>query len=59
VKTMPEDGFDWGTAWGVDSRLGISFFKNRERTGKPEAMTRFVRTEEYMLAAQAAFMSVG
>jgi hypothetical protein len=36
VKTMPEDGFDWGTAWGVEFAIGDQFLQKSRTTGKPE-----------------------
>ena len=54
VKTMPEDGFDWGTAWGVEFAIGDQFLQKSQTTGKPESGDKIRAYEEYMLAAQAA-----
>lgn len=54
VKTMPEDGFDWGTAWGVEFAIGDQFLQKSRTTGKPESNDKIRAYEEYMLAAQAA-----
>ena len=54
VKTMPEDGFDWGTAWGVEFAIGDQFLQKSRTTGKPESGDKIRAYEEYMLAAQAA-----
>jgi hypothetical protein len=54
VKTMPEDGFDWGTAWGVEFAIGDQFLQKSRTTGKPESDDKIRAYEEYMLAAQAA-----
>ena len=54
VKTMPEDGFDWGMAWGVEFAIGDQFLQKSRTTGKPESDDKIRAYEEYMLAAQAA-----
>jgi len=70
VKAMPEDGFDWGLAWGVESAIGDQFLQQLRTSSNPKAMyekygvdapkglpptTEEIRAyEEYMLAAQAA-----
>ena len=54
MKTMPEDGFDWGTAWGVEFAIGDQFLQKSRTTGKPESDDKIRAYEEYMLAAQAA-----
>lgn len=54
VKTMPEDGFDWGAAWGVEFAIGDQFLQKSRTTGKPESDDKIRAYEEYMLAAQAA-----
>ncbi len=54
VKAMPEDGFDWGAAWGVEFAIGDQFLQKSRTTGKPESDDRIRAYEEYMLAAQAA-----
>jgi hypothetical protein len=54
VKAMPGDGFDWGTAWGVEFAIGDQFLHESRTTGKPESDDKIRAYEEYMLAAQAA-----
>jgi hypothetical protein len=54
VKTMPEDGFDWGAAWGVEFAIGDQYLQKSRTTGKPESDDKIRAYEEYMLAAQAA-----
>jgi hypothetical protein len=54
VKTMPQDGFDWGAAWGVEFAIGDQFLQKSRTTGKPESDDKIRAYEEYMLAAQAA-----
>ena len=54
VKTIPEDGFDWGTAWGAEFAIGDQFLQKSRTTGKPESDDKIRAYEEYMLAAQAA-----
>jgi len=54
VKTMPEDGFDWGAAWGVEFAIGDQFLQTSRTMGKPESDDKIRAYEEYMLAAQAA-----
>ena len=54
VKTMPEDGFDWGAAWGLEFTIGDQFLQKARTTGKPESDDKIRAYEEYMLAAQAA-----
>jgi len=54
VKTVPEDGFDWGAAWGVEFAIGDQFLQKSRTTGKPESNDKIHAYEEYMLAAQAA-----
>jgi hypothetical protein len=54
VKAMPEDGFDWGAAWGVEFAIGDQFLRKSQTTGKPESDDMIRAYEEYMLAAQAA-----
>jgi hypothetical protein len=54
VKTMPEDGFDWGVAWGVEFAIGDKFLQESRTTAKPESDDKIRGYEEYMLAAQAA-----
>ncbi|PYU08535.1 MAG: hypothetical protein DMG33_01130 [Acidobacteria bacterium] len=54
VKTMPEDGFDWGAAWGVEFAIGDQFLQKSRTAGKPESDDKIHAYEEYMLAAQAA-----
>jgi hypothetical protein len=54
AKTMPEDGFDWGAAWGLEFAIGNQFLQKSRTTGKPESDDKIRAYEEYMLAAQAA-----
>ncbi len=54
VKAMPEDGFDWGVAWGVEFAIGDQFLQKSRTMGKPESDDKIRAYEEYMLAAQAA-----
>jgi hypothetical protein len=54
VKTIPEDGFDWGAAWGVEFAIGDQYLQKSRTTGKPESDDKIRGYEEYMLAAQAA-----
>jgi hypothetical protein len=54
VKTMPEDGFDWGAAWGVEFAIGDQFLQKSRTASKPESDDKIRAYEEYMLAAQAA-----
>jgi len=54
VKTMREDGFDWGAAWGVEFAIGDQFLQKSRTVGKPESDDKIRKYEEYMLAAQAA-----
>jgi len=53
VKTMPEDGFDWGAAWGVEFAIGDQFLQQSRTADKPESDDKIRAYEEYMLAAQA------
>jgi len=53
VKAMPEDGFDWGAAWGVEFAIGDQFLQKSRTTDKPESDAKIRAYEEYMLAAQA------
>ncbi len=54
LKTIPEDGFDWGAAWGVEFAIGDQFLQKSRTAGKPESDDKIRAYEEYMLAAQAA-----
>jgi hypothetical protein len=54
VKTIPEDGFDWGAAWGVEFAIGDQYLQKSRTTDKPESDDKIRAYEEYMLAAQAA-----
>lgn len=54
VKTIPEDGFDWGAAWGVEFAIGDQFLQKSRTTSKPESDDKIRAYEEYMLAVQAA-----
>ena len=53
VKAIPEDGFDWGAAWGVEFAIGDQFLQKSRTAGKPESDDKILAYEEYMLAAQA------
>ena len=52
VKTMPEDGFDWGAVWGVEFAIDEQHLRGLWKARKPAREIRAY--EEYMLAAQAA-----
>jgi hypothetical protein len=61
VKAMPEDGFDWAAAWGVEFAIGDLHLQELRATrglpaapGTPETDDQIRAWEEYMLAAQAA-----
>jgi hypothetical protein len=54
VKTMPEDGFDWGAPWGVEFAIGDQYLQKSRTADKPESDAKIRAYEEYMLAAQAA-----
>lgn len=54
VKAMPEDGFDWGAAWGVEFAIGDQSLHELRKARKPESDDRIRAYREYMLAAQAA-----
>ena len=61
VKAMPEDGFDWAAAWGVEFAFGEQHLQEwratrglRAAPGTPETDDQIRAWEEYMLAAQAA-----
>jgi hypothetical protein len=54
IKTMPEDGFDWGAAWAVEFAIGDQFLQKSRTADKPESDDKIRTYEEYMLAAQAA-----
>jgi len=54
VKAMPEDGFDWGAAWGVEFAIGDQFLQKSRTASKLESDDPIRAYEEYMLAAQAA-----
>jgi hypothetical protein len=53
VKAMPEDGFDWGAAWGVEFAIGEQFLQNSRTAGKPESADKIRAYDEYMLVVQA------
>jgi hypothetical protein len=53
VKMIPEDGFDWGAAWGVEFAIGDQFLQKSRTADKPESDDKIRAYEEYMLAAQA------
>lgn len=61
VKAMPEDGFDWAAAWGVEFAMGDQHLQEWRATrgqhsnpGTPETDDQIRAWQEYMLAAQAA-----
>ena len=61
VKAMPEDGFDWAAAWGMEFAMGDLHIQEWRSTrgrhsapGAPETDNQFRAWQEYMLAAQAA-----
>jgi hypothetical protein len=54
VKTIPEDGFDWGAVWGVEFAIGDQFLQESRTAGKPESDDKIRAYEEYMQAAQSA-----
>lgn len=61
VKAIPEDGFDWAAAWGVEFAMGDLHLQEWRATrgrhsnpGTPETDDQIRAWKEYMLAAQAA-----
>jgi hypothetical protein len=70
VKAMPEDGFDWGVAWGVETAMGEESLRNLEKgddarayfkrmgmpvpKGVPPTPEDVAKYSEFMLAAQGA-----
>jgi hypothetical protein len=38
VKAMPEDGFDWGLAWGVEYAIGEQFLQQLRTSSNPKAL---------------------
>jgi hypothetical protein len=54
VNAIPEDGFDWGAAWGVEFAIGDQYLQKSRTADKPESDDKIRAYEEYMLAAQAA-----
>jgi hypothetical protein len=70
VKAMPEDGFDWGIAWGVEYAMGEQFLEGLQTASDPKAVYKRMgmrapkglpprqqdieRYGEYMLASQGA-----
>jgi hypothetical protein len=54
LKTIPEDGFDWGEAWGVEFAIGDAYLQKMQKTDKPESDDKIRAYEEYMQEAQAA-----
>ena len=54
VKAMPEDGFDWAAAWGVEFAIGDHLYQESRATPTPKTDDQIRAYEEYMLAAQAA-----
>ena len=54
VKAMPEDGFDWAAAWGVEFAIGDHLYQESRATPTPKTADQIRAYEEYMVAAQAA-----
>jgi len=70
VKAMPEDGFDWGVAWGVETAMGEESLRKLEKgddarayfkrmgmpvpKGVPPTQEDLAKYSEFMLAAQGA-----
>jgi hypothetical protein len=54
VIAMPQDGFDWGAAWGVEFAIGDQTLQELRTARKPESDGKIRAYEEYMLEAQAA-----
>jgi hypothetical protein len=54
MKSMPEDGFDWGASWGVEFAIGDQYLQELRARPKPEADDKIRAYEQFMLAAQAA-----
>jgi hypothetical protein len=69
VKAMPEDGFDWGVAWGVETAMGEESLRKLENgndaraykrlgmpvpKGVPPTLEDVAKYSEFMLAAQGA-----
>ena len=50
---MPEDGFDWAAAWGVEFAIGDQHLQDLRKTQRPEGDDKIRTYEECMLAAQA------
>jgi hypothetical protein len=38
VKAMPEDGFDWGLAWGVECAIGEQFLQQLRTSSNPKTL---------------------
>jgi hypothetical protein len=70
VKAMPEDGFDWGVAWGVEAAIGEESLRKLQKADDPGAYYKRMgmavpkgvppseqdveKYSEFMLAAQGA-----
>jgi len=70
IQQLPEDGFDWGIAWGVEYAIADQFLHQLQTSSDPKAIyekygydapkglpptvDELRAYEEYMLAAQAA-----
>lgn len=70
VKAMPEDGFDWGVSWGVETAMGEEWLGKLRSTDDPGAYYKRIgmpvpkgvppsqqdveKYSEFMLAAQGA-----
>ncbi|MFZ0886784.1 MAG: hypothetical protein WAN14_25500 [Candidatus Acidiferrales bacterium] len=70
VKAMPEDGFDWGVAWGVEMAMGEESLRKLEKgddarayfkrmgmpvpKGVPPTQEDVAKYSEFMLAAKGA-----
>lgn len=70
VKAMPEDGFDWGMAWGVETAMGEEWLRGLQKADDPRAYYKRMgmrvpkgvppseqdieKYSEFMLAAQGA-----
>jgi hypothetical protein len=70
VKAMPEDGFDWGVSWGVETAIGEKWFRKLRDSddpgayykrlgmsvpkGVPPSQQDVEKYSKFMLAAEAA-----
>ena len=71
IKQMPEDGFDWGISWGIESAVAKQSLEGLRKASDPRAVYKQTgmpvpkglpptqqdidRYGDYMLAAQRAF----